>query len=518
MRSSFFNTIDTWNDAVRSAPDRPAIVDGDRRLTYAEADAHANERAESLSGDGIEHPKIAAFLPNCLEYYILYWAVMKLEGTIIPLNTWLKARELEAIMSNTEPDILVVKSARDEVLKATHDKKPQKIVMLTGGASDPISTETGAGVLPAPCTSPGGSRASLTKNAGTCGVPAIVMHTSGTTGVPKGAVMRDSDIAFNVSKAIEAHGFCDTDVHLVTSPMFHCGPFYTSLPTAAYTRTPIVLASPSRPEELMATIERERVTTFMSSPAVFQQLLKVPELDNYNCSSLRLLAYAGSPMPKKTIEQLRSAFPGVALHNFFGLTETISMTHVLRDDEAEVRPDSIGRLLSSVKAIVVDEELKEVPPGDTGELLFARENVVSAYYNQPGRLEESVVETGGRKWFRTGDFAGVDEDGYFFIRGRKKDMIIVGGENVYADEVEDFLISHARVSDAAVKGEPATGARSFLGEQVVAFVVPADDTVTERELRQYCFEGLPSYKVPGRVVFMDSLPRNPAGKVLKGML
>jgi acyl-CoA synthetase (AMP-forming)/AMP-acid ligase II len=223
-------------------------------------------------------------------------------------------------------------------------------------------------------------------------------------------------------------------------------------------------------------------------------------------------------MPEAVIKELRKSFPGVALHNFFGLTETISMTHVLRDDEAETRPDSIGRLLPFVSAMVVDDKLDELPPGQTGELLFARENVVSSYYNQPGRIEESVVEINGDDWFRTGDFATVDKDGCFRIKGRKKDMIIVGGENVYADEVEAFLATHGKVREAAVKGESATGARSFLGEQVVAFVVPADESVTERELRQYCFEGLPSYKVPAKVVFMESLPRNPSGKIMKGDL
>jgi acyl-CoA synthetase (AMP-forming)/AMP-acid ligase II/lysophospholipase L1-like esterase len=540
LRLPLAGTRDMWDEAVQLAPDQVAVVDGDRRLTYAEADAKLKGIAAGLSRAGVENPKVAASLPNCLEYYLLYWGVVHVRGTIVPLNTWLKSNELAGIMKNVEPDILVVRSDKDEVLKVAAEPGPRMIVALDPGEGEltgwdellyPKDVAMMGGATPARHRACSGAGASLpadaeagvppveAEDAPSLGdIPAIIMHTSGTTGIPKGAVMRHSDLMFNVVAAINAHGFCNADVHLLTSPMFHCGPFYTSLPTAAYTKTPVILASPTRPDELMAVIERERVTTFMSAPAVFQQLLKVPDLDNYDSASLRLLAYAGSPMPEAVIEELRKSFPGVALHNFFGLTETISMTHVLKDDEAETRPDSIGRLLPFVSAMVVDDKLDELPPGQTGELLFARENVVSSYYNQPGRIEESVVEINGDDWFRTGDFATVDKDGCFRIKGRKKDMIIVGGENVYADEVEAFLATHGKVREAAVKGESATGARSFLGEQVVAFVVPADESVTERELRQYCFEGLPSYKVPGKVVFMESLPRNPSGKIMKGDL
>jgi acyl-CoA synthetase (AMP-forming)/AMP-acid ligase II len=223
-------------------------------------------------------------------------------------------------------------------------------------------------------------------------------------------------------------------------------------------------------------------------------------------------------MPTRTIRELQQRFPDVDLHNFFGLTETISMTHVLSGADVEQRPDSIGRLLPFVAARIVDEQCREVPPGTVGELLFARENVICGYYRRPGLLEQSLVALDGREWFRTGDLAVVDDEGYFFLRGRKKDMIIVGGENVYATEIEAFLMTHPKVQEAAVKGVPATGAAAFLGEQIRAYVVPADDTLSAQELRRYCFENLPSYKVPQTVVLLAELPRNPAGKIVKSEL
>jgi acyl-CoA synthetase (AMP-forming)/AMP-acid ligase II/lysophospholipase L1-like esterase len=344
---------------------------------------------------------------------------------------------------------------------------------------------------------------------------AIVMHTSGTTATPKGAMMRHSDLLFNVMAAIAAHGFDAKDVHLLVNPMFHCTALYSSLPTAAYTKTPVVIATPRDPAHLLELVQRERITTFLSIPSVFQQILKLPDSGRYDTSSLRVIAYAGSPMPVSAIARLQQRFPDVALHNFFGLTETISMTHVLRGEDAKERPDSIGRLLPFASARIVDERNAEVPAGTVGELLFARENVIPGYFGDPEKLEQALVTIEGRRWFRTGDLAVADADGYFFIRGRKKDMIIVGGENVFSAEVEAFLMTHPGVDEAAVRGVPAAGAAAFLGEQVEAYVVRNDPALTAQELRRYAFERLPSYKVPARIHFLDALPRNPAGKVVK---
>ena len=502
-------TRDMWREAVALAPDRLAAVDGDRRLTFAEADRMIERIAAHLVRvSGVPSPKVAVFLPNCMEYFLLYWAVARLGGVIVPLNTWLKKDSLTGICRNVQPEVVVVRSAGDTApLEAAAESSVKAVVALDARNSNLMPWDTllsEASAVPLAPIEPDAL--------------SIIMHTSGTTATPKGAMMRHSDLMFNVMAAIAAHQFNGRDVHLLVNPMFHCTALYSSLPTAAYTKTPVIIATPTDPAHLMALVQRERITTFLSIPSVFHQILKVPELDSYDKSSLRVIAYAGSPMPVSTIRKLKQRFPGVDLHNFFGLTETISMTHVLTGDEAEQRPDSIGRLLPFVDARIVDEEDAAAPAGTAGELLFARENVIPGYYHEPGRLEQAVVELDGRPWFRTGDLAMVDEEGYFFIRGRKKDMIIVGGENVYAVEVEAFLMTHDQVEEAAVKGVPATGAASFLGEQIEAYVVRSNPALTAQELRRYCLEHLASYKVPLRVVFVDRMPRNPAGKVVKDEL
>ena len=290
------------------------------------------------------------------------------------------------------------------------------------------------------------------------------------------------------------------------------------MPTAAWQKSTCVIAADATAERLLRLVQQERISTILSIPTVFQRIVALPDPTEYDSTSLRLLAYAGSTMPVSTIRRLRMYYPEVDLHNFFGLTETISMTHVLTGEDAEHRPDSIGRLLPFVRARVVDDHNHDVPAGTVGRLLFARDNVIRGYYHDPERLHQSLVTIDDQEWFDTGDLACVDDDGYYFIKGRAKDMIIVGGENVYANEVEAVIMAHDQVQAAAVRGIPATGVREVLGEMIRAYVVSHDRGLNERDVCEHCAHRLASYKIPHEVVFLDELPRNPSGKVVKDRL
>ena len=508
-KPTIHTTRDMWDEAVALAPSHFAAIDGDRRLTYADADTRIEALAHGIANVvGIEtRPRVAVYVPNCLEYFLVYWAVARLGGAIVPINTWLKKDALEGIFANIAPDLLITNSSLDkDVLAAARKAEVQAIYSLKDDESLP-------------------SLASLMSSSGAAPRPAIgnddvsiIMHTSGTTGVPKGAVMRHSDLMFNVMTTINAHQFCPSDIHLVVNPMFHCTALYSSLPTAAYQKSTCVITADTGAEYLMALVAQEQITTFLSIPTIFQRIVSLPDPNEYNTSSLRLMAFAGSVMPVSTIRRLQLYYPEVGLHNFFGLTETTSMTHVLKGDDAEERPDSIGRLLPFVRARIVDEQFQKLPPGEVGELLFARDNVIDTYHNQAERLQRSIIRTDDGEWFRTGDLAAVDEDGFYFIKGRAKDMIIVGGENVFAAEVEAVLMSHDMVREAAVKGIPATGIREVLGEMIRAYVVSHDRGLTETDVRRHCFERLESYKIPHDIRFVDDLPRNPSGKIMKDCL
>ena len=504
IRKPTIHTVrDMWREAVDLAPSNLCVVDREQRLNYAEADELVRRVAAGLARlSDAERPVAAVHLPNCLDYFLLYWALMELGGVIVPLNTFLANEALTAIFANLAPDILVVGSAADTAPIAAAESAKSKVLVIDDGWQQLVASAPRRPDAPGPETMD----------------TAIIMHTSGTTGVPKGAVMRHHDLLFNVTATINAQEFVTSDVHLVVNPMFHATALYSSLPSAALQKSPVIITADSTATGLLQLVAAERITTFLSVPTIFQRLVAMPDPAAYDTSSLRVMAFAGSMMPVSTIRELRRLFPDVALQNFFGLTETTSATHVLYGEDADARPDSIGSLLPFVEAIVVDENLQALPPDGVGELLFARENVIAEYYNQPGRLDEALVEIDQRPWFRTGDLASVDAEGFFFIKGRKKEMIIVGGENVYAAEVEAVLMTHAGVREAAVKGVPATGVRQSLGELIRAYIVTDGAELKVQELRRHCSKRLASYQVPHEMVFLERLPRNPAGKVVKAEL
>ncbi len=496
-----------WDNAVRQQPAAPAVVDGDRAYTFAEADEIIAPLAAYLSKEAGVRPgdRVALALPNCAAFLFAYWATLRLGAVVVPVNYRLGPEELAFIFSDAEPKAVFLHEAlRERVLPAlqTLEVAPHQIPIGEQGAA-PVCLQTCCGVpfpSPAPISGPD---------------LAVLLYTSGTTGLPKGAMMRHQDLLFNVHNAILAHSFRHEDVHLLAIPCFAPTAAYSLLASCAYLASPLVMAPVPQPAELCALIDRWHCTTFIGVPTLFNLLMHDPAVHRTDLSSLRLIAYSGSPMPAGTIALLRERFPHVALHNFFGLTETTSITHVLPSADAATRADSIGKLLPEVYARIVDENGQDVPPGEVGELLFRRDNVIPGYWRQPGRLEESIRDG----WFHTGDLARRDEQGYFYVQGRKKEMIIVAGQNVYALEVEAVLLRHPGVREAAVIGIPATGARAALGELVKAVVVcqPGAE-LAELDIKRHCAEVLPAYKRPQVVEFRDELPRNAAGKVLKRLL
>ncbi len=499
---------DVWRHNLEKFPAKAAVVFEGQPHTYAQCDLLSDrlrrglaERFGFSTGD-----KVAIAGPNCFDYFVAYWAVIKSGGVVVPVNTRLSPSELAHIIERSEADILVVHKANWPLLREALAQAPVRHVVGMGFSEDGIAAldELTADGEPYDCH-PAIAEDDL----------AIIMHTSGTTGRPKGAMMRHGDLLFNNKLAVYAHSLRHEDVHLLVVPMFHATALYSLLPTSALLGSTIVLAARSEPRYLAELIQEQRVTTFFGVPMMFGQLAQMPGVGDYDLDCLRVIAYAGAPMPVTTIHALRRLFPRVMLHNFFGLTETISMTHVLPSPDADTHPESIGKLLPQVSQRIVDDEGNDVPAGTVGRIMFHRANVICGYWKDPGRLEESVRGD----WFDTGDLAMVDEDGFTYVKGRSKDMLIVGGENVYALEVENCLMTCEGIVDAAVVGVPATGARAALGEMIKAVVVAQPKAgLGEMDVRRHCAERLATYKVPHVVEFRDELPRNPGGKVLKRLL
>jgi len=506
------NVRDYWDNCLDKFPGKVAAIYNGQEYIYRQLDAAVKNLASHLHNKfGVSRgDTVCISMPNCIEFFTAYWAVVRLGGVVVPVNIRLQAEEMGFVMANSDARVLLTHA---DTWKSTQEALAQcrnvKHIIGAGvGEKDVVDfdelTASSAGDFAEPAIKPDDV--------------IIIMHTSGTTGRPKGAVMTHGNIVFNVRMSIIAHSMRHEDVHLLVAPMFHCTALYSMLPGSAYLGSTIVIAPNPDVLELVRLVERHKITTFISVPTLLHFLTTLKDLDDYDLSSLKMISYAGSPMPPQTIHRLRKKFPHVELRNFFGLTETISVTHVLPSVDATRKPDSVGKLLPEVAMRIVDENGNDVPNGEVGELCFARENVVREYWKRPDLMEEAMLPP-DRKWFRTGDYAMVDEEGYLFLKGRKKEMIIVGGENVYALEVESVLLSHPKVREAAVVGVEAKGIRAYLGELVKAVIVPEPgQELAEREIKQHCIERLASYKVPQIVEFRDALPRNPAGKVMKQAL
>jgi long-chain acyl-CoA synthetase len=499
---------DVWRNTVDKFPTKAAVICDGEECTYQQLDALIARAGAALRGRfGLgKGDRIAIAMPNSVEFFITYWATVLSGGVVAPVNTRLGPPEMEFVIENVDAKALVVhKQVWNTLEPCLPDKQAPPLVTVDfelGGQTTWQSLMEGDDGAPDP--SPVGEEDL-----------AVIAYTSGTTGQPKGALMNHGNILFNVKNCLVAHSFRHEDVHLLVVPMFHCTPLYSLLPSSAYLGSTIVIAPRPHIGEVAKLVQEHRVTTFIGVPTLFHFLVTMRDFGRYDFSSLKTISYAGATMPVQTIQRLKERLPWVELRNFFGLTETTSVTHVLPGPDALERPDSVGKVLPDVGAMIADNNGNPLPPGQIGELCFRTENVVTGYWNRPGMLEESTRDG----WFHTGDLAYVDEDGYLYLRGRSKDMIIVGGENVYANEVEGVIMSHGKVLECAVVGVEATGVRAYLGELVKAVVVPEEGAdLSEADVKRHCAQHLASYKVPQIVEFRSELPRNPSGKVLKRQL
>jgi len=497
-------TLDYFRTSVERFPNKACALCEGRAWTYAEADRLTRSVAAALTGQFGVRPgePVAVAMPNCMEYFIAYWAIVRAGAVVAAVNTRLGPDEMGYVMGDTGARVIVThERAWDAVSAGLAGVDEVEHVIVAGGGEgvdfDELLTEDADDF----------EDAAIAPDA-----LAIIAYTSGTTGKPKGATMRQCDLLFNVKNCLVAHSFRHEDVHMLALPMFHCTALYSLLPASAYLGSTLAIAPRPDKADLLDLIESAQVTRFIGPPTLFAMLAMGDELSERDTTSLQLIAYAGSPMHPDTIRRLRELVPHVALRNFFGLTETTSVTHVLPSPDALSHADSVGKPLPEVRSIVADAEGKQVAVGETGELLFHRANVIPGYWNQPGKLEENVRG----EWFGTGDLAHVDEDGYLYVHGREKDVIIVGGENVMAGEVEEVIGQLEGVRECAVVGIDATGIRAYLGELVKAVVVCEEGKeLGERDIKRQCTAHLASYQVPMVVEFRDELPRNPAGKVLK---
>ncbi|BAU64850.1 AMP-dependent synthetase and ligase [Stanieria sp. NIES-3757] len=482
--------------ASKLFPDKTALIFEEKSYTYQELDRLANRMANGLTKLGVtKGDRVALFLPNIPEFIISYLGTLKLGAIAVSLNVMLKSSEVSFILNDCTAKVLVTtEELREQVIKP--DIPQLQTILL---AEQQIGRGISLDWIIANA-SPEAEAIDLNKKD-----PAAIVYTSGTTGFPKGATLSHGNIVSNMAAQNHCCNMTSGDRLLLYLPLFHCFGQNAVLNAGLNVGATIVLQRRFNPEQVLDAILTEKITMFFGVPTVFITLL------NLNPSILANVRYffsAAAPMPVEIAQKWQEQY-GIVIHEGYGLTETSPCA--CYNHNSNYKFGSIGTPIDNVAMKIVDTEGKELPPGEIGEIAIKGSNVMLGYWNRP--LETAKVLKNG--WFHSGDIGSMDEDGYFYIVDRLKDMINVSGFKVYPAEVENVLYQHPAVAEAAVYGLPDP----FKGETVNANIVLKDGyTITETEIAAFCAEKIATYKVPKCFKFVDAIPKNATGKVLKRLL
>ena len=504
------NTTEFLMIASAIVPERAAIVFNGQRYSFESLQERVNRLANAMSALGVgPGDRVAAMQTNCNHLIELYFAAAQLDAIYVPINFRAKEDELATMLRIVEPSFLFL-GERYLPLAASGDLPESQIVMLDGAATDGRCDyeELLAHAEPEQMHFPEHDEDDTT----------VIMFTSGTTSIPKGVQLtHDSFATFLLTNVAPA----DPDVaetNLLTVPMYHVAGLQAALAAVFGGRTLVVMPQ-FDPEAWMTLAVEHRANRAMLVPTMLKRVMDHPRFLDYDLSSLDVITYGAAPMPLPVIRDAIAKFPNTRFINAFGQTETASTItmlppddHVLTGTAEEVetklrRLTSIGKPLDDVEVMIVSEEGAPMPPGEVGEIVARGPRMMSGYWRQ----DDATGDTIRSGWLYTGDLAWQDADGYIYLSGRAKDFIKRGGEMISPEEVEQTLVEHPGVAEAAVIGV----ADLEWGEEVRAVVVRDNDAVSEAELMEFCRQRLAGFKRPRSVVFIDALPRNVMGKVMK---
>ena len=473
-------------------PDQVAIRADEYELTYARMDDATARVATALVERGLQvGDRVAVMLANVPAFAILYFAILRAGGIAVPMNPLLKAREVEFYLTDSGARLIFVGAASAEEVAKGAEPAGAEVVVVSGDAAELIE-----GREPLPDVV---DRADDDT--------AVILYTSGTTGRPKGAELTHHNLARNASVTAETLvQLGPDDVVMGCLPLFHVFGQTCGLNAAIATGATLTLLARFDPQAALEVIQRDRVTVFEGVPTMYGAILHLPEREQYDTSSLRTCISGGSALPVEILHAFEEAF-GTILLEGYGLSETSPVASFNHPDR-ERKAGSIGIPILGVEMRLVDDEGAEAEAGQPGEIAVRGHNVMKGYWGRPQETADSMKDG----WFVTGDIATVDEDGYFFIVDRKKDVIIRGGMNVYPREVEEVLFEHPAVAEAAVVGI----AHDSMGEEIGAAVaLKPGATATPEELSAFVKTRLAAYKYPRRVWIVDALPKGPTGKILR---
>ncbi|MDM8000633.1 MAG: long-chain-fatty-acid--CoA ligase [Dehalococcoidia bacterium] len=496
----------------RLYPEREAVVHGHKRFTYREFNARINQLAHALMDLDIKRgSKVALLMHNCSEFLEAYFALAKIGAVGVPLNFRLGPEEIKYIVNHSDSEAFILGEAFAPNIKAIQSDLP-RIKTYISVSEKPVEgmLHYESWIARYPTREP----LILVDEDD----PAFIMYTAGTTGKPKGAVLSHKNEivhwllmgSFLRSEPGMAEILDHTDNFraFAAPPIFHLAAWAYCQFTLFSGATVVLPTEVFNPEYIMRTIQEEKIGAIILVPVMTFFVLLLPDLEKYDTSSLRLWVSGAAILPTETRKQIMQHFPNVKLFDLFGQTEMSPVTCGLRPCDAAGHEGSVGKPVPFVEFRIVDENDNEVPVGAVGEAVYRGPTVMQEYYKDP----EATANSMRNGWFHSTDLFRRDKDGFLYVVDRKKDMIISGGENIYPAEVEEIIYRHPKVVECAVIGVHD----QQWGESVKAIVVcKKGECVTEQEIIEHCKMYLASYKKPKSVDFVDALPRNAAGKVLK---
>ncbi|MGD0855210.1 MAG: AMP-binding protein [Dehalococcoidia bacterium] len=512
-----FDPLEKW---AREIPEKEALVYKGSRVNYAEYNRQTDRVARGLLSFGVKRgDKVAIWMPNRPEYNYCYLACAKVGAVAVPISIRFTAPEAQFIIHHSDACALlmdhafgflnyvdIINSIRADIGKVKHIAvlgEKQQADKIKGAISFDNFLNTGEDYA---------AKLEQRKKEVRQEDTVLMLFTSGTTGRPKSPELTHDNITSFLKYNTEFTGLNSSDRALMDLPNNHAGGSTMAIPGMLYVGGTLVIHDGFVPLDVLKTIHEEKITYVGQVPTQYILMLMQPDFGNYDMSSLRLAVAGAAPVPPELVYQVKEKM-GVTLTVGYGLTESTALiTFTRKDDPIDKIATTIGMPLPGVEIKIKDDHGNELPRGETGEICIGGRTVMKGYYNAPDLTAQAIAKDG---FLNSQDIGFIDNEGYLHILGRKREMYIRGGENVFPPEIEDVLYKHPKVMLAAVLGYPDP----VLGEKGRAYIVPKSGMqVTEKEIREFSKQHLAKYKVPDAVIFRDSLPLTPLGKVHKFVL
>ena len=504
--SIFRHTLgDILRRSAARTPQKLAIQCGAVRWTYAEFDSICNRLARGLH----EHEtafgdRVAILARNSHAYIAMRFALAKLGAVLVPVNFMLQEHEAAYVLRHSGALILCTDPELEPLARraAALDTSVREIVVLPdedgrSGSGNSMRFENllSSSEIPVETDVRGDSLAQI-------------VYTSGTESLPKGVMLTHDAVLWEYVGCIADAEIGESDLMLHAMPLFHCAQLDVFLGPAIYVGASNFITSKPTPDNLLTLLSRHQITSFFAPPTIWIGMLRSAAFERCDLSQLRKCYYGASIMPVEVLRELLSRLPPARFWNLYGQTEIAPLATALKPQDQLRKAGSAGRAALNVEIRLVDDDDRDVPVGEIGEIVHRSPQLLRGYFKDAARTREAF--RGG--WFHSGDLARMDSEGYITIVDRKKDVIKTGGENVASREVEEMLYRHPAVAEAAVIGVPH---EKWVEAVLAIVIVRQEHTVTEEALLAHCNERLACFKAPKRVLFVDKLPKNPSGKVLK---